>query len=273
MRRIQGEATANPSSRGEAGLANMLAIALLLVLMLLLIGSIYITGLDSRQENGQTSPEPTPTGTLPPIPTDPKEIQDYLDALIRREQELDGRMEAIRDIAGIRQRIIAELDQALDDTGLLAEIDPLTGDIRLVDTLLFGVSVDTINEEGQEYLRVFIPAYLSVLFNSENRPYIDHVIIEGHSDDVGSYDNNLALSHRRAMSVANFIFQSNLHILEGGDAVDEYLAVSGRASSQLVMDEGGINRQASRRVEFKFRLKDEALIRRMLEIHEGELSP
>lgn len=168
------------------------------------------------------------------------------------------------DITTARSRIAAELIDRFSSMKIPVDIDKHTGSVRFSNALLFDINKETIKQEGKDYLKKFMPVYLSVLFSNKNIKYIDQIIIEGHADDGGSYQYNLGLSQNRAYSVADYIFSQNLVKLSGQGAsvssdISKYFTICGRSYSQPITVNGTIDRKLSRRVEFKFRLKDELL--------------
>ena len=103
--------------------------------------------------------------------------------------------------------------------------------------------------------------------------YFSEVIIEGHTDTDGSYMYNLDLSQKRALSVCQYC----LEYIANDNRFDEasirnLLTANGKSWSRPVYKEDGvtIDKDASRRVEFKFRLKDDEMIDTMKEILENE---
>lgn len=171
----------------------------------------------------------------------------------------------IDDMIGVRTKIIQELSRALSEANLSAKVDPATGDIVLESTVFFESNSSTIKEEGQRLLSRFLPVYLGVLMRKEYVNYVGEIIIEGHTDDQGSYMTNLKLSQNRALSVAEYC----LSILSRSQAstFQQLLTAKGRSFSDLIYNaDGSVNRTASRRVEFKFRLKDQEMIQEMNKI-------
>ena len=257
-----------------ATLPNIMAGVVLVFFLLLAIGLKYIGGLESESTQTTTSTPVTTTtpATTTPEPTtvtsDPSQIS--LEELLEREQKLESQIKELKEFAGIRTRIISELKAAFDATDIEMNINETTGDIRLSEALLFGVGMENLSRGGEEYLRDFIPVFVSVILSPQNRQYIDQIIVEGHSDDEGTYLDNLALSQRRAVSVVSYIFRNDLNQRDDGFETDKYFSVSGRAFAMLVTENGQIDRTMSRRVEFKFTLKDSDFIEQMIEIYEGE---
>ena len=95
------------------------------------------------------------------------------------------------------------------------------------------------------------------------------IIIDGYTDSQGDYLMNLTLSQSRAYAVAEYLLQISGGFLDNERAEDlqEKLTANGRSESNLIYKEDGQEDQdASRRVEVKFRLKDEEMIQELSDI-------
>ena len=184
-------------------------------------------------------------------------LQSQKDEMLNQQRKLDA-------LVGVRAEIIQRLSTALTSANLRATVDTTTGDIVLDSAIFFETNSNVIKESGQELLSRFLPVYLGVLMSPEYTDYIGEIIIEGHTDSDGSYITNLKLSQNRALSVAEYC----LNLLNGNRAKQELfkelLTAKGRSFSDLVRNPDGTeNKDASRRVEFKFRLKDSEMIDEM----------
>jgi chemotaxis protein MotB len=265
---------------------NILSASFLFVLILFIISfSVY------QQALGQGSDRPVSTNLqtgAPALPgQEPDDLLDDLNArlasLEARETELREKEQALKeqeeflkeqeaslkDLVDVRTNIIKQLVDKFEESNLVLEIDNQTGAIRFSDGIFFDSNRDVIKANGAEYLKQFIPAYFSILLSESNRDYIAEIIIEGHTDDMGSYIYNLDLSQRRAFAVARYILESNIPNFTYQDMIHNYLTANGKSFSQPIMTGGIIDKQKSRRVEFKFRLKDEETIKEMQHIFEG----
>lgn len=170
----------------------------------------------------------------------------------------------IDDMIGVRSKIIQELSQALSAANVGASVDAATGDIILEGKVFFDSSRDTIRAEGQELLSRFVPVYLGVLLRPEYVDYVGEIIIEGHTDTAGSYLTNLRLSQNRALSVAEYCLQLSSLSSKQVSKLQELLTAKGRSfSDPIYKADGSVDMDASRRVEFKFRLKDSEMIQEM----------
>lgn len=188
-------------------------------------------------------------------------MQSVLDA---QRAEMLTYQKRIDDMVGVRSKIIQELSRALTQANLGASVDKTTGDIVLESTVFFDSNSSTIKDEGKSLLSRFLPVYLGVLTRAEYADYVGEIVIEGHTDTAGSYLTNLRLSQNRALSVAEYCLQlpslSRIQVTQ----LQNLLTAKGRSYSDPIYNaDGTVNMDASRRVEFKFRLKDAEMIEEM----------
>ena len=208
-----------------------------------------------------------------------EELDTALALLDEREEEIaakqaqiDEQQAQLEALVGVRSRIIRLLSATLAENGINATVDASNGSIMLESNMLFGFSDDKLSGEGKDYIDEFLPLYLSVLFSDENADYISEVIIEGHTDNVGTYNDNLRLSQNRAYAVAEYVLSDSNKSLSSSQKarLKEVLTVNGRSYSDLIYDaNGNVDADASRRVVFKFRLTDEQMITQMQQILNG----
>jgi chemotaxis protein MotB len=126
----------------------------------------------------------------------------------------------------------------------------------LANSILFDAGSDTLRPEGMEFLNEFIPVYLDVLMKPEYAEYVGVIIIEGYTDDKGTYVANLKLSQQRASNVMKYCLQVDLTD-EQREYLRKMITATGRSYANLIYKENGeVDQNASRRVVFKFRLKD-----------------
>ena len=197
--------------------------------------------------------------TLASRETELNQLKLRLDA----QQELfDAQAEKIDSMVGVRSQIVRDLSIALNEAHLNAQVDELTGDIVLNSTVFFETNSYAIKEEGKQLLSRFLPVYLSVLTRDEYSEYLGEIIVEGHTDSDGTYISNLKLSQNRALSVVEYCLQT-VSASERA-LLQKILTAKGRSSSVLVYNADGTeNKGASRRVEFKFSLRDSEMIQEM----------
>ncbi len=191
----------------------------------------------------------------------------------RRQAQLDDAWATIQDqeaqlekILGIRQSIIDALKKQFSGDDL--KIDSQTGSIVFDADLMFEFNSYALSTEGKAFLTEFLPQYFGVLLNDEFSPYVAEITIEGHTDTESAYMYNLILSQNRASSVAAF-FLSDAQTLFSAEDLEELrklVTANGRSESEPILNnDGTVNMDASRRVEIQFRLKDDEMIKQMLE--------
>ena len=203
------------------------------------------------------------------------EQQSHIDAQQSRIDEqqtlLDSQQQQIEQLVGMKPRIIQSLSDALKAANISASVDPNSGAIALEADVLFSTGRYDLTDEGRARIDDFLPVYLDVLFSDEYLPYVAEIIIEGHTDSVGDYIRNLELSQQRAGAVASYVLSDSYTAITSGQRrlLRQMATANGRSFSDPVLDESGVeDKDASRRVVFKFRLTDEQMIEQLKDILE-----
>jgi chemotaxis protein MotB len=198
-------------------------------------------------------------------------LADKETALAATQAALDVQKRKLDDLVGVRTKIIRDLSAELTKASIKASVDAKTGDIMLSSSVFFDIDKFVIKDEGKQFLDQFIPLYLDVLLSEENAAYLGEIMIEGHTDSQGTYLHNLELSQNRALAVAKYCLDIKTLTPHERKTLQGLLTAKGRSYSDLVNTAGGKeDRDASRRVEFKFRLKDSEMIDAMRQILSGE---
>ena len=182
--------------------------------------------------------------------------------LAAQQELLDAKVQEQVSPVYVRMQIIQQLFMELKAANLDVQVDPNTGDIVLSSTVFFETNSYAIKAEGQALLQRFLPVYLDVLLQDQYADYLGEIIVEGHTDSTGTYINSLKLSQNRALTVVEYCLQ--IVRPEQRPLLQSILTAKGRSSSDLIYDEfGNEDKNASRRVEFKFSLKDAEMIDEM----------
>lgn len=188
---------------------------------------------------------------------------------------MDSQQEKLDSIIGVRTELVKALKEEFDDSDLEVEVDAQTGAITFNSNILFEYNKDALKEGGTEFLDEFLPRYASVLLSDKYKDYISEIIIQGHTDQNGTYLYNLDLSQKRAYSVAEYCLGDDSKVLDEKalESMRSVVSVGGSSYSDPVYDDDGkIDEDASRRVEILFRLKDEEMVSEMMEILNSEKS-
>ncbi|XEC95688.1 OmpA family protein [Paenibacillus tarimensis] len=183
------------------------------------------------------------------------------EAIKEKEAAMEETNKLIEEVVGVKSRIIQELVKAFKDSDLDLQVDQQTGAIRFSGGVFFDYRSSEVSALGRLYLEDFIPKYISILLSDKFRGEIAQIIVEGHTDTDGSYLYNLKLSQDRALSVVQQVFDPTFPQFAYQEPLKEVVTANGRSFSVPILDANGdIDPDKSRRVEFKFRLKDEQLL-------------
>lgn len=193
--------------------------------------------------------------------------------LDEQQLTLEQQQVQIEQLVGLKTRIITSLSDALRAAHISAQVDPSNGSIALESDVLFATNKFELTEQGQAFIDQFLPVYLNVLLSEDYRPYVTEIIIEGHTDSDGDYITNLKLSQQRALAVASYVLADDYYGISGEQKrlLRSLATANGRSWSDLVRDANGVeDKDASRRVVFKFRMTDEQMIQQLKNILETE---
>lgn len=194
-----------------------------------------------------------------------KELQSQASLMQEQQQQLD-------QIIGVRGDVIEALRKEFDGTDLSVSIDSQTGAITFESSILFDYNDFELKESGIAFLQEFLPRYFHIIMSGDFSEYMSEVIIEGHTDTSGDYMYNLELSQKRALAVANYCLGGEGSVMSADEIerLRQIVTANGKSSSNPVYNaDGTVNMEASRRVEFKFRLKDDEMITELMKILEG----
>ncbi|WP_117149001.1 MULTISPECIES: OmpA family protein [Paraliobacillus] len=194
----------------------------------------------------------------------------FISMMVIKSIQIEEMKETIDQIMGVRSDLVKDLNAEFQDSTLGIEVDEKTGAIIFDTEILFEYDGAELKDDSFQFLDEFVPKYLDVLLASGYEEYISEIIIEGHADRTDGYLYNLQLSQERAYSVAEYILGDEFPYKNIQDHLQEKLTVNGKSFSDGRTDENGdYSPDASRRVEFKFRLKDEEILDKTMEILEG----
>ncbi len=198
-----------------------------------------------------------------------KTLKEQHELLNKLEAVMSEQQQKLDDIIGVRAELVQALSQEFENSDLKVSVDDKTGAITFDASILFDYNKSELKPSGEEFLSEFLPRYVDVLLSSEYRDNISEILIEGHTDTEGTYIFNLQLSQKRALAVASYCLGDKSDILPDKQLEEMRKLVSATDcsySKPIYDDNGEVDMVASRRVEFLFRLKDEEMVREMIEI-------
>ena len=158
-----------------------------------------------------------------------------------------------------------ELVEKLKEADIDAEVDKLTGNVKISDLQLFELNSYALTPQGKAYLDKFIPIYIDTIYSKEIlKDNITNIVVQGHTDshtfaglktEDEQFAKNMELSLLRANAVADYAFKTNFD-KKNSEKLRKMLVVEGKSFSEPILDENGKEDYAkSRRVEMKVRVK------------------
>ncbi|MFT7773273.1 OmpA family protein [Roseateles sp.] len=176
--------------------------------------------------------------------------------LVSVTQSIDAATRATIERSAAINRVMTMIAQDPKSAGV--GVDGQNFRIDLGKEVRFESGSFTISTTAGQFLRSYIPVLLRAKDSKEGKEWMRSVVVEGFTDEDGTYLYNLQLSLDRSRSVVCSLFQSN----GAGDAltpeqlrkVQELFLVGGYSFNSIKKDKA-----ESRRVEFKidFRGLDE----------------
>jgi len=192
-----------------------------------------------------------------------EEMLHIMNALDEKATEYDTIVEnlqkqraKIKSLTGLKIKVITALKKTL---GKNIKINPKNGSLRLSSNILFDKGSSSLKPEAEIKLKDDFEKYIGALVtNKAIKPHLDRIVIEGHTDSDGTYLYNLKLSQERAFAVMEYIL--TLDISKKYD-IKSIISASGRSYLDLIKVRGEEDKDKSRRIEIKFRLKNQDAMR------------
>ena len=184
-------------------------------------------------------------------------------ALDEKTAQLRDQQAQIDQIIGVKADVIEALKNEFSKNNINVDIDAQTGALTLEASVMFDYDQAELTDAGKQALEQILPIYCKVLLQDDYMKYLAEIIIDGYTDTDGDYSYNLLLSQQRSLAVAQYLLDIQGNFLDATQSqnLEKYLTVNGHSMANPVLDaSGNVDKDASRRVEVKFRLKDEEMI-------------
>ncbi len=164
-----------------------------------------------------------------------------------------------------------QLADRLQEANIDAEVDKLTGNVKISELELFDVGSYTLSDKGKKYLDKFVPIYIDTIYSNpalyEN---VVNIVVQGHTDSQmfkglktidEQFSKNMELSLLRANAVENYMLKTKYNPIYS-EKFRKMIVVEGRSFSEPVLTADGKEDYAkSRRVELKLRVKAKSISR------------
>lgn len=184
--------------------------------------------------------------------------------------EVQKEQKAIKEIAENYQNIQQQLNRDLKNE-FKDDLSKWSAEILRDNTIRFkspDILFDTNSSEIKSVFKVvlndFFPRYLDILTNKNYSNKIKEIRIEGHTSSIWdgatkeqSYINNMSLSQNRAKAVLEYSYNITQFDKE---FLEKVFRANGMSFSNLIVEKGKENIQASQRVEFRVLTKAEEKI-------------
>ena len=194
-------------------------------------------------------------------------------ALDEKTAQLKDQQAQIDQIIGVKADVIEALKNEFSKNNINVDIDAQTGALTLEASVMFDYDQAELTDSGKMTLSMVLPTYCKVLLDDSYKKYLGEIIIDGYTDTDGDYSYNLELSQKRSLAVAQYLLDIKSDFLKDSQVQElkDCLTVNGHSMSDPVLDaDGNVDKDASRRVEVKFRLKDEEMIQELNKIMQGD---
>lgn len=200
-------------------------------------------------------------------------LKSQQSALDTKTQQLKNQQAQIDQIIGVKADVIEALKNEFSRNNISVDIDAQTGALTLEASVMFDYDQAELTDAGKQALEQILPIYCKVLLQDDYMKYLAEIIIDGYTDTDGDYSYNLQLSQQRSLAVAQYLLDIQGNFLDSTQSANlqNYLTVNGHSMANPVLDaDGNVDKDASRRVEVKFRLKDEEMIQELNKIMQGD---
>jgi outer membrane protein OmpA-like peptidoglycan-associated protein len=154
----------------------------------------------------------------------------------------------------LAQNINNSVEETLKNDNIPVKVDKSSGQVTFGESTMFDVDSDELKPEAKEMLKKFIPKYVETVYKDYGSN-ISKIVVEGHTDDIGSYLYNLDLSQRRAYSVTKYMVSDEIGDYKYKTVFTKHIIAVGRSKADLIKNkDGSVNRDSSRRVELKYEI-------------------
>lgn len=172
---------------------------------------------------------------------------------------------AVKQTLATTGQAIRVAAHAMGDTGSV-RYDPRTRTLTVRDEVLFPFGSAVLRPEGQELVRRVATRFAPrLLADTAVDRHLEAIVVEGHTDTVGTYLSNLDLSQRRAQTVLRAIVETT-YGEPYAERLRSLLVASGRSEVEALeaASAGRYEPARARRIVLRVRLRDEELLRKLL---------
>lgn len=174
----------------------------------------------------------------------------------------EQRTEAVKAVVATTTGALAAAVRSMGDSSI--SYDTATRTMTVRDEVLFAFGSATLRPESRELIRRIGGRFASaILTDRAVASQVQAIVVEGHTDTVGTYLSNLDLSQRRAQSVMRALVRET----EGAAYAEDLrrlLVASGRSEVEAVRQGYPYDPAKARRIALRVQLKDNDLLQLLL---------
>jgi chemotaxis protein MotB len=176
----------------------------------------------------------------------------------------------VRLIVDANAEAIRRAGDALRGAGQEVTLDTASGRLLLSEGVLFGSGSTILKSEARAAIRRAATGFLPRLLKEQSSDApLQEIAIEGHTDTIGTYMDNMRLSQARAYAVMEAIFEAT-DTLPEAQQIRGVIVASGKSEMHPIRTGGRIDDARSRRIEIHIRFRNEALLRKVLKSAEPQ---
>ena len=151
--------------------------------------------------------------------------------------------------------VIRDVEEVLKAKDIKVTYDVKTGNVNIPTDFAFEFGKANLTPNGKIFLNTFIPVYAEAIFKNlpeKKQAIITRLVVEGHTDSIGSYTHNMKLSSERANAVVTYIDLEMPPFPHKQQLLQKLTAV-GRGENDTTQD--NIANPEQRKVVFRFDFK------------------
>jgi chemotaxis protein MotB len=187
--------------------------------------------------------------------------KDFLLASKKQEQKivkLKKQTHNIKKVTEIKKEIISKLNQAFLNN---IYYDMKEGALDFRKLNLFPVGEILYDEKAIVELKIAFEKYMTILI--PYKEYIKSITIEGYTNSSGTYENNLKLSEKRATFIMKYLLKLDIVKMY---QLKPLIHAKGFGSKKIIKINGIEDKEASRRIKIKFKIKNTKILENIKKI-------
>ncbi len=182
----------------------------------------------------------------------------HISKVKQKNQLLETKQKNIKNIFNLQKNIKEKLNIAFKANHFY---HPKDMSLDFAKLNLFSPNTAKFDKNAMQTVSTTFKKYLQIL--TPYIEYIEHIIIEGHTDSSGRLAENIKLSQERAKNVKDFLLsQSYMQNF----SKQNLIIAKGLANTEPIKINGIENKEASRRIKIKFRFKKDKILKHIKKI-------